>query len=234
MTEIRERELEEFAKKLGVAFNDLNNLDVALTHTSYAKEKGRNAAHNERMEFLGDAVLELATSEYLYKNFPLMPEGTLTKTRSGIVCSSSLAELATELGFGEMLLLGHGEEQCGGRTRISILEDAFEAVIGAIYVDRGWETAKDYVLRRLAKKFSGVKHGRSDTGDYKSLLQEFVQQKPSQQVEYELIREEGPDHAKTFEMAAVIDGRLFGKGVGHSKKEAQQNAAKAALAALHQ
>ena len=225
----RQNALAAFAKRLGVDFANLSLLNTALTHTSYAKEKSRTVEHNERLEFLGDAVLELSVSAYLCKNFPNMPEGTLTKIRAGIVCSESLAKLATNLGMGDMLLLGRGEDQNGGRTRISILEDAFEAVIGAIYVDRGWETAMDYVWRQLGEEFAAVKHGDAGTKDYKSLLQEIVQQNPAGQISYELISATGPDHAKTFTMAVIIDGVTAATGIGHSKKAAEQNAAKAAL-----
>lgn len=233
MTEARERELRQFAKRLGVEFNDIGLLDTALTHTSYAKEKGRSVAHNERMEFLGDAVLELSASSYLYEHFSDMPEGVLTKTRAGIVCAATLSRLATELGFGKMLRLGHGEEQCGGRTRISILEDAFEAVIGAIYVDCGWETARDYVHRQLKEEFLRVERG-DDLKDYKSLLQELVQQRPDHHVNYELLSEAGPDHAKIFDMAVLIDGKVCGTGRGKSKKEAQQQAARVALEKINE
>ena len=225
----RQRELAAFAERLGVDFADLGHLNTALTHTSYAKEKSRTAEHNERLEFLGDAVLELSVSSYLFQNFPNMEEGVLTKTRAGIVCSESLAKLATELGMGKMLLLGHGEDQNGGRGRISILEDAFEAVIGAIYVDRGWEVARDYVWRQLAGEFAAIKQGGSESKDYKSLLQELVQQNPDGQVSYELMDATGPDHAKTFTMAVIVGGARIGIGVGHSKKAAEQNAAQQAL-----
>ena len=225
----RKRELIAFAERLGVTFNNLAYLDTALTHTSYAKEKGRSIKHNERLEFLGDAVLELSVSSYLFANFPDMPEGVLTRTRASIVCAGTLSKLANRLGFGQMLLLGRGEEQNGGRERVSILEDAFESVIGAIYVDQGWEVAREYVWRQLQDEFSEVKHGGNDVRDYKSLLQELVQQHPSGQVTYELLSATGPDHAKTFKMAVVIDGKNSGIGIGHSKKEAEQNAAKIAL-----
>ena len=227
----RERELSAFAARLGVTFNDLELLDTALTHTSYAKEKGRSVSHNERLEFLGDAVLELSVSTYLFSNFPDMPEGVLTRTRASIVCSETLAKLANKSGFGKMLLLGHGEDQNGGRERVSILEDAFEAVIGAIYIDQGWEVARDYVWQQLRGEFAEVRHGGNDVRDYKSLLQELVQQKPAGQIAYELLSATGPDHAKTFRMAVIVDGKNSGIGTGHSKKEAEQNAAKIALAA---
>ena len=227
ITSERQQQLTAFAEKLGVDFINLNHLDVALTHTSYAKEKGRNVKHNERLEFLGDAVLELSVSTYLFKHFPQMPEGILTKTRASIVCSATLSKLARHLGFGSLLLLGRGEEQNGGRERVSILEDAFEAVIGAIYIDRGWETARDYVWQRFAEEFSDIEQG-SEIKDYKSMLQELVQKNPAGQIAYELVSATGPDHAKTFEMAAFVDGKKMGVGIGHSKKEAEQQAAKIA------
>ena len=160
LTAKRKGELLELSARLGVEFKDLTLLHKALIHSSYANEaKEKNIVHNERLEFLGDAVLELASSTYLYMQFPQMPEGQLTKTRASIVCSTSLAELARTLHLGDYLLLGHGEEMSGGRDRQTNLEDVFEAVIGAIYLDQGWEVAKDYVTRQLMPLFKQVEQG---------------------------------------------------------------------------
>ena len=217
------------AQRLGVTFHDIGLLHTALIHTSYANEAQGRVAHNERLEFLGDAVLELASSTYLYTHFPTLPEGELTKTRASIVCSAALAKIAARLGLGEYLLLGHGEEMSGGRARTTNLEDAFEAVLGAIYLDQGWETARDYALRQLAPEFDQVRHGEN-LQDYKTLLQELVQKTPGSTIAYELLEATGPDHAKHYRYAVVIDGKTCGEGEGSSKKEAEQQAARMALA----
>lgn len=227
--EARRQQLLALSERLGVTFHDIALLDQALTHTSYANESKRNTAHNERLEFLGDAVLELASSTYLYEHFPEMPEGELTKTRASIVCSATLAKIAARLGLGEYLLLGHGEEISGGRERTTNLEDSFEAVLGAIYLDQGWEVARDYALRQLAPEFDQVRHGEN-LQDYKTLLQELVQKTPGSTIAYELLEATGPDHAKHYRYAVVIDGKTCGEGEGSSKKEAEQQAAQRALA----
>lgn len=227
----RKQCLLELSARMQVNFRDLGLLDIALTHTSYANEARRHVPHNERMEFLGDAVLELASSTYLYEHFPHLTEGELTKTRASIVCSATLARLAAALGLGECLLLGHGEEQGGGRARTSNLEDAFEAVIGAVYLDQGWETARDYVHRQLAGEFRGIKEGGS-LQDFKTVLQELVQKHSGNQVLYELVDAMGPDHDKEFIFVVKINGEIYGRGQGRSKKEAEQRAAREALARL--
>jgi ribonuclease-3 len=225
----RKGELLALAQRLGVTFHDIGLLHTALVHTSYANEAQGRVAHNERLEFLGDAVLELASSTYLYTHFPRLPEGELTKTRASIVCSAALAKIAARLGLGEYLLLGHGEEMSGGRARTTNLEDAFEAVLGAIYLDQGWEAARDYALRQLAPEFEQVRHGEN-LQDYKTLLQELVQKTPGSTIAYELLEATGPDHAKHYRYAVVIDGKTCGEGEGSSKKEAEQQAAQRALA----
>jgi len=163
--------------------------------------------------------------------FPQMPEGQLTKTRASIVCSTSLAELARTLHLGDYLLLGHGEEMSGGRDRQTNLEDVFEAVIGAIYLDQGWEVAKDYVTRQLMPLFKQVEQG-GILKDYKTILQEVVYQEAQQTVSYELVSTSGPDHDKTFTFHVKITGKVMGTGTGRSKKEAEQKAAKEALAKI--
>lgn len=225
----RKGELLALAQRLGVTFHDIGLLHTALIHTSYANEAQGRVAHNERLEFLGDAVLELASSTYLYTHFPSLPEGELTKTRASIVCSAALAKIAARLGLGEYLLLGHGEEMSGGRARTTNLEDAFEAVLGAIYLDQGWEAARDYALRQLAPEFDQVRHGEN-LQDYKTLLQELVQKTPGSTIAYELLEATGPDHAKHYRYAVVINGKTCGEGEGSSKKEAEQQAARMALA----
>ena len=228
LTAPRRRELLKLEEKLGVKFNNLDVLNAALTHTSYANESNRQMDNNERLEFLGDAVLELASSTYLYENFKNLSEGQLTKTRASIVCQATLSKLAANLGLGKMLLLGRGEETSGGRYRTSNLEDTFEAIIGAIYLDLGWEAAKNYVFRQLAPEFESVRSGRP-LKDYKTVLQELVQRDPTKKIEYVELGTSGPDHMKIFEYAVKIDDKIYGKGSGKSKKLAEQMAAKETL-----
>ncbi len=228
MTRRRIEELKRLEERLGVKFHDLNHLEIALTHSSYANEARRHIMHNERLEFLGDAVLELASSTYLYEHFPQLPEGELTKTRAGIVCSATLAKLAERLDLGKVLRLGHGEEMSGGRSRTSNLEDVFEAVIGAIYLDQGWDVAREYVFRQLASEFKRVAQGNS-LRDHKTMLQEVVQRNPSQRISYVEVSATGPDHDRSYEFAVCINDKVYGRGTGRSKKEAEQMAAKEAL-----
>ena len=232
MSDARRAELGALSERLGVSFRDISLLQLALTHTSYGNEAKQPVAHNERLEFLGDAVLELASSTYLYQHFPEMPEGQLTKVRASIVCSATLALLARHLHLGDYLLLGHGEEMGGGRERQTNLEDTFECVIGAIYLDQGWETARAYVLRQLEPEFRRVADGIVIQKDYKTMLQEFVFRKENQSVRYVELGESGPDHAKTFRFHVVVTGKVMGEGTGHSKKEAEQQAARMALQEL--
>jgi len=234
MDAAREQALQELAQELGVTFHDLTLLQLALTHTSFANEARGPVESSERLEFLGDAVLELASSTYLYQRYPQMPEGQLTKVRASIVCSATLAELATQLHLGDYLLLGHGEEMGGGRTRQTNLEDVFECVIGAIYLDQGWPTANAYVLRQLAPEFKRVSAGVEIQKDYKTQLQEVVFRQPGQSIEYVELAESGPDHNKTFRFQVVVTGQVLGEGTGHSKKAAEQQAARLALQKLTQ
>ena len=228
LSDKRRAALEKFAeKKLGVEFSHIETLDVALTHKSYANEFEPKIKYNERLEFLGDAVLGLAAATYLFKHFTHLKEGELTKTRSGIVRQSTLTRIAKEINLGELLLLGP-TELAFGRERDSNLEDALEAVIGAIYCDKGWEVARDYVFRQFTPEFERVKV----TGipkDYKSKLQEIIQKNPPLKLTYAELKSSGPDHMKSFEAAALIDGKIFGRGVGRSKKAAEQEAARKAL-----
>ena len=227
LTNKRRAALEKFAAKIGVKFQCIEVLDVALTHKSYANEFEPRIKYNERLEFLGDAVLGLAAATYLFEHFTHLKEGELTKTRSGIVRQSTLTRIAKEIGLGNLLLLGPSEIALG-RSRDSNLEDAMEAVIGAIYLDCGWEVARDYVFRQFGAEFERVKV----TGipkDYKSKLQEIIQRRPPLKVSYAELSASGPDHMRTFESAALIDGKIYGRGRGHSKKAAEQEAAKSAL-----
>lgn len=227
----RRADLEKFAEeKLGVKFSHIETLHVALTHKSYANEFEPRIKYNERLEFLGDAVLGLATATYLFKHFTHLKEGELTKTRSGIVRQSTLTRVAKEINLGDLLLLGPSELMWG-RERDSNLEDALEAVIGAIYFDKGWEAARDYVFRQFTPEFERVKV----TGipkDYKSKLQEIIQGNPPLKLSYAELGADGPDHDRTFEAAALIDGKIYGRGVGRSKKAAEQEAARVALKKL--
>lgn len=210
-------------------FKDKKIISTAITHSSYANErKAKKFEYNERIEFLGDSVLSLVISEHLFKNYKNLPEGELTVTRAKIVCESSLSRCAISIGLGKFLLLGKGEELSGGREKISILSDAFEALIGAIYTDGGFETAKEFILKYMETIIKSCVEGKLFY-DFKTQLQELVQQNGEQNITYNVINETGPDHNKTFITAVEINGEVKGKGTGHSKKESEQNAAKDAL-----
>ncbi len=235
ITKERRAELEGFATRLGVKFHDISILHIALTHSSYAHvhdSAKRHVEYNERLEFLGDAVLELASSTTLFHQFPEASEGKLTKSRAFMVCEASLAELAADLGVGEHLLLSVGERQSGGSARPSILADTFEAIIGAIYLDRGWEEAFAYVNKQLKKRYQEVKVGNG-LKDYKTILQEWAQAN-DKKITYKLLAEEGPAHYKKFRFAVFIDETSYGEDWGMSKKEAEQKAAWHALKKLPQ
>lgn len=231
MTEERRAELVRLSEQIGVSFHRLSLLDEALTHSSYTNEAKNCMPHNERLEFLGDAVLELASSTYLYERFPDCSEGELTKMRASLVQSETLARLARGLELGSYLLLGRGELLGGGADRQNNLENAFEAVIGAVYLDGGWETARDYVARQFATEVLSVKRSHVSR-DYKTTLQEHIQQKRHESISYELIGESGPDHDKRFTTRVLIGGESMGEGTGRSKKEAEQQAAAEALSHL--
>lgn len=228
----RHLELKELSEKMGIAFEDVSLLHKALTHTSYANEfKMYTVEHNERLEFLGDAILDAIISDELYCRYPNLPEGELTKARAAIVCEGSLADSAHTLGIGEYLLLGRGENASGGRERASILADAFEAVIGAIYMDSGLESCRTFVLKYLGADLDKI-HSGHYSRDYKTLLQEVIQKKPDQHIQYCLVNETGPDHNKEFTISVTINGEAFGLGIGKSKKDAEQKAAHEALIKL--
>ena len=221
--------LNALEERLEYQFHDLALLDTALTHTSYVRGDGRASAHNERLEFLGDAVLELCTSEYLFTRFPDSDEGAMTRLRAQAVCESALYEVAKDYGFGRLLLLGRGEDHSGGREKPSILSDAVEAVIGALYIDGGMEVAKRFIMRFVHKSVEDAMAGRL-IKDHKTMLQEYVQKHHMGQIAYELIGSSGPDHNKTFSMRVLVAGETAGTGEGRTKQEAGQQAARAALA----
>ena len=220
--------LNALEERLEYQFHDLALLDTALTHTSYVKGDGRASAHNERLEFLGDAVLELCTSEYLFTRFPDSDEGAMTRLRAQAVCESALYEVAKDYGFGRLLLLGRGEDHSGGREKPSILSDAVEAVIGTLYIDGGMEVAKRFIMRFVHKSVEDAMAGRL-IKDHKTMLQEYVQKHHMGQIAYELIGSSGPDHNKTFSMRVLVAGETAGTGEGRTKQEAGQQAARAAL-----
>ncbi|TEB05513.1 Ribonuclease 3 [Pelotomaculum schinkii] len=219
-------------KKLGIVWRDEDLLVQALTHSSFTYESRQNGVkNNQRLEFLGDAVLELAISDFLYRNHPDLDEGDLTKLRAAVVCEPSLARVAVELQLGPCLYMGKGEERSGGRERPSILADAFEALLGAIYLDQGLAGASDAAIGYLTPVIQDVLEGRLDR-DYKTELQELVQQRGGGQVQYLILKEEGPDHHKIFTAGVLLKGEVAGRGSGRSKKDAEQQAAKSALAGL--
>ena len=223
--------LEELENKLGYRFHNRKLLEQALCHSSYANERHMDKLlNNERLEFLGDAVLELATSEYLYLNYPEMPEGEATRTRASIVCEQTLALCARDLGLGAWLRLGKGEELTGGRERDSITSDAMEALLGAIYLDGGFANAKEFVHRFI---LNDIEHKKLFF-DSKTILQEIVQGHFKDQIRYELTGEEGPDHNKSFHVAVYIGEKQWGTGTGRTKKAAEQEAAYQSILKLHQ
>ncbi len=207
-------------------FKDKKLIYQALSHSSYANEKKNPSGSNERLEFLGDSVLSIVVSDYLYKNLDVA-EGELTKMRASLVCEKSLHVFAQQINLGEFLFLGKGEENTGGRERPSILADAFEALIAAIYLDGGIEPAAKHIMRFMPED---VHHPQKPAfSDFKTVLQEIVQKNPEEKVEYVLIGEEGPDHNKRFVVEVCLNSQVIGKGKGRSKKEAEQLAAKEAL-----
>ena len=228
----RLEELKKLQDRLGYRYKDIALLNCALTHSSYANEKGLGKdEYNERLEFLGDAVLEMITSEFLFNEFADCTEGTLTKMRAALVRGKALGQRARELGLGDFLQMGKGEDQNGGRSRISILADTLEAVIGSIYLDGGDAPARECVLGYLQASARELAE-QSLAGDYKTELQETVQASGHNTVEYRLVDQEGPDHDKTFRVRVLIGDRVYGEGTGKSKKEAEQNAAQKALERL--
>lgn len=218
---------QHISNNFGIEFNNIQLLSVAFTHSSYANDhREQILEHLERLEFLGDAVIEVIVSDYLFKAFKELPEGELTKMRAAAVRAESLAELTIENNLQQFILLGKGEEQSNGRSRISLLCDVFEAFIGAIYLDQGLETATNILAKTLFPKITvgDFSHGM----DYKTALQEWMQRDGIVQIEYQVVATTGPDHAREFKVAVLIEGDTMGIGLGTSKKKAEQAAAKEA------
>ncbi|MCL5780534.1 MAG: ribonuclease III [Firmicutes bacterium] len=225
----QDEQINRLKNRLGIKWQNSSLLLQALTHSSCVHEsRGHGLCHNQRLEFLGDAVLELIISEHLYKIFPDRTEGELTKMRAASVCEPSLAKVARGLDLGRCLRMGRGEERSGGRERPSILADAFEALLGAVYLDQGLEVSRDFVLSCLNPIIEDVVAGRLDR-DYKTELQETLQQTSPEPLIYRIMDESGPDHDKTFTAGVIYRGCVIGRGSGHSKKEAEQQAAKDAF-----
>ena len=219
----------ELQNRIGYKFKNEKLLFEALSHSSYSNEnKALNS--NERLEFLGDSVLSIVVSDYIFKHFTHIPEGELTKLRASLVCESSLFEFSKKIDLGSYILLGKGEELTGGRERPSIVSDAFEAVIAAIYLDGGIEAVTPYILsfipQDITPKGSGAFH------DYKTILQEVIQKNPEEKIVYHLKSESGPDHDKHFTVQVLLNNNVIGEGTGRSKKAAEQSAAKEALALM--
>lgn len=222
-----DKNLEEFQGKIRYYFNDKELLIEALSHSSYANEKRKGRNSNERLEFLGDSVLSIVVSQYLFEHFTHLPEGELTKIRASLVCEKSLYEFAKQIDLGEHILLGKGEENTGGRERVSILADAFEAVIAAVFLDGGLEAARRHILKFIPKDIDDRKP--VSFSDHKTILQEIIQKNPEEKVEYKLVGQSGPDHNKAFKVQVRLNSNVIGTGIGGSKKEAEQMAAKEAL-----
>lgn len=218
--------INELEDKIGYQFKDKQLLEQALTHSSYANERKINAKdHYERLEFLGDAVLELVCSDFLFRTYSTLPEGKLTKMRASIVCEQALAARAADIGLADFMLLGKGEEATGGRKRDSIVSDVMEAVIGAVYLDGGLEEAESCIKRVVISHLDG----QQVVDDSKTLLQEYVQGVLKKGYYYEVIGESGPEHDKLFEVEVKLDGKPVGRGQGKTKKAAEQKAAYVAL-----
>ena len=221
--------MEKLEEKLGYTFRDRSLLENALTHSSYANEnKSLGLQSNERLEFLGDSVLGMVTADYLFRTHPDLPEGDLTRTRAALVCEGSLVEVAHQLELGSYLKLGKGEDAGGGRERPSIVADAVEAVRAAVYLDGGIGSARKIIQKFILDR----EEEKGGSRDYKTALQELVQRESGQVLTYRLIGSNGPDHAKVFQVEVDLNGAPVGGGEGHSKKEAEQNAAKAAIEKL--
>ena len=222
--------MKQLEKAIGYTFRDITLLGNALSHSSYANERWHNGLKsNERLEFLGDSVLGMVVAEHLYRTCPDRPEGELSRMRADMVCETSLAAIAVKLNLGQQLLLGHGEVISGGNKRASILADAVESVIAAIYLDGGFAPAKGFIERFV---LTGATVEQPRNMDYKTALQELIQQKKGQIISYQLVRQSGPDHNKEFVVQVCVNGQVVGEGIGSSKKRAEQDAARAALEKL--
>ena len=218
----------DLQNKIGYQFKNPALLNEALTHSSYANEhKTQHIKYNERLEFLGDSVLSIVVSDYIYKNCPELPEGELTKLRASLVCEKSLYEFAKKIDLGKYLILSKGERNNGGADRPSILSDAFEALIAAIYIDGEITPASKHILNFVIPAIKNSK--KKKINDYKTTLQEIIQKNPGEKLEYVLVKESGPDHNKHFVVEVHLNSNVIGKGGGRSKKEAEQQAAREAL-----
>ena len=222
--------IKDLENAIGYRFRNITLLQNALAHSSYANERWHDSLmSNERLEFLGDSILGMVVAEFLYRNYPNRPEGELTRMRADMVCETSLAQVADQIGLGQHLLLGHGEEQGGGRNRASILADAVESVIAACFLDGGMEPARAFIARFV---LCNVPEKKLHNADYKTALQELVQQKKNQVISYVLTGQTGPDHDKHFTVQVLLNGACIGSGEGTSKKRAEQDAARNALEAM--
>jgi len=222
--------MQQFERNLGYSFKNKSLLINALTHSSYANENKREGySSNERLEFLGDSVLGFVTASFLFNTVSQLPEGKMTKLRSELVCETALHNVAVKLDLGKYIRLGNGEEKTGGRQRVSILADAVEAVIAAIYLDGGFENAKEFIMNNILNDVESVVQ---ESADWKTELQELIQKTSGQSLAYEELSESGPDHNKSFEFCVKLNGNVIGKGVGKTKKEAEQKAAKAGIEEL--
>lgn len=222
-------DLAELEEKIGYKFKKREYLRRAMTHSSYSG--GKNNGSNERLEFLGDSVLQITVSQYLFTNMTTVPEGGLTKLRASIVCENSLYNFANRIELGKYILLGKGEEMTGGRTRRSILADAFEAMIAAVYLDGGMDAAMAMIMR-FVPSIEALKSGKVKLGDYKTVLQEIIQKNPEEKISYEVVESSGEQHKKHFTAQVLLNGQVIGSGSGLSKKEAEQEAAKEAVSLM--
>ncbi len=222
-------DLAELEEKIGYKFKKREYLRRAMTHSSYSG--GKNNGSNERLEFLGDSVLQITVSQYLFTNMTSVPEGGLTKLRASIVCENSLFNFANKIELGKYILLGKGEEMTGGRTRRSILADAFEAMIAAVYLDGGIDAAMKMILN-FVPSIEALKSGKVRLGDYKTVLQEIIQKNPEEKISYEVTDNNGEPHRKQFHAKVLLNGQVIGSGKGFSKKEAEQEAAKEAVSLM--
>lgn len=225
------KNIKKLEEKIGIKFKDISLLKQALIHRSYLNETEKDLKSNERLEFLGDAVLELWATKKLFNNFPKLGEGVLTNIRAAVVCTTSLAETAKKVNLGNYLFLSKGEANSGGRKNPSLLADTFEAIIGALYLDQGWQQTNHFLKQQLGQKIKKLGQ-QGDIKGAKTLLQELIQEKLKLTPEYKLLTEQGPDHDKTFTSAVFYNNKKIAQGKGKSKREAEEHAAKKALTKL--
>jgi ribonuclease-3 len=226
----RQKSLKEIQLNINYSFKNIELLNTSLTHSSFANEnKMKSYENNERLEFLGDVIVNLIVSEYLYHRYSELPEGELTKKRATVVCESSLAFAARKINLGDYILLGKGEEATGGRDRESILADTFEALTGAIYIDGGLDNTREFLLGMFEEEVIYALSKGNLFIDYKTQLQEILQKKTKSKIQYKVEKEVGPDHNKKFYMSVIVENKVIGSGMGRNKKEAEQMAAKQAL-----